>query len=72
MRVTRKQNKIDLVSILLYKVYRENFKTASGQLSDRLKIFAGQKKKMSDRKNDQEKKKKKKKIELRKLVVFHE
>ena len=39
---------------------RENFKTAAGQLSDRLKIFAGQKKKLSDRKNDQKKKKKKK------------
>ena len=37
---------------------RENFKTAAGQLSDRLKIFAGQKKKLSDRKNDQKKKNK--------------
>ena len=44
---------------------RENFKTAAGQLSDRLKIFAGQKKNLSDRKNDQKKK-------LHKLVVFHE
>ena len=35
---------------------RENFKTATGQLSDRLKIFAGQKKKLSDRKNDQKRK----------------
>ena len=42
---------------------RENFKTAAGQLSDRLKIFAGQKKNLSV-------KKKKKKKKLCKLVVF--
>ena len=46
------------ISESCYNSLRKNFKTAAGQLSDRLKIFAGQKKNLSDRKNDKKKKKK--------------
>ena len=45
-----------ITNILVCDSLCENFKTAAGQLSDRLKIFAGQKKNLSDRKNDQKKK----------------